>query len=713
MHGAATPLRWVFGKPGPFSGDGTIVICADTTSGYRSPHRAPGIGLAILLLLCTTGSFRADEAPPPIIGLTGVAAVTVTRDGKVWVASRGEGDGTGAILGVTNGRSVPLATGLKDPRALVFHGQWFFVAERDQVLKIDRDGKAEVFVNAAAFPAPLQSLGALVVDSQGGPKGGTLFVCDAGDGKGHGGAVYRITQGKVVSLLLDKNKLAGLHTPTGLATDGVGFLLLLDGGSGELHRIKVADGSTEKIAHGLAGCAGLAWDPFGRLFIGDPQGSRLLVVARPGDKPVTMVDKLAVAAGFCVSATGDQVLIPNPKTGSLATVPVVLPDRHVDMRPLAIATEAAFPNLQWSGWKGETDDGKVDQLRPVLLTHAGDGSNRVFVATEQGVVHCFPNDRQAAMTTVFLDISDRVRFNERNSDAGFLGLVFHPQFKKNGEFFVYYTTKNAVTTNVLSRFKVRQDDPQRADPDSEEELLRFTKAEIYHNGGTLCFGPDGYLYVATGDGGPQGDTRDNGQNLNTLLAKVLRIDVNRKADGKNYGIPTDNPFVGRQDARPEVWAYGLRVIWRMAFDRATGMLWAADVGQDLYEEINIIERGGNYGWNRREGLHPFGPKGKGAGKEFIDPIWEYRHDLGTCIIGGSVYRGPRLPELQGYYVYADYTTSRLWAQRYDAKKGRVVENRTLTDRRNAIWSFGEDEQGEVYLLCRSVDGRSVFRFAKE
>ncbi len=385
----------------------------------------------------------------------------------------------------------------------------------------------------------------------------------------------------------------------------------------------------------------------------------------------------------------------------------------IDLAPLAIETEVAFPKLQWTGWKGEIDDGRLDALRPVLLTHAGDGSNRVFVATEQGIVHSFPNDQQATKTTIFLDIRERVRFNEKNNDAGFIGLVFHPQYKKNGEFFVFYTSKNPVPTNILSRFKVSKDDPNRADPNSEEELLRFTKAEIYHNGGTLCFGPDGYLYVATGDGGPQGDPRDNGQNLNTLLAKILRIDVNQRAAGKNYGIPKDNPFVGRADARPEVWAYGLRVVWRMAFDRETGLLWAADVGQDRYEEINIIKRGGNYGWNRREGLHPHGPKGQGPSKEFIDPIWEYRHDLGACIIGGCVYRGQRLPELQGYYVYADYTNSQIWALRYDSEKGRVVENRTIKNRGNPIWSFGEDEQGEVYLLCRSVDGRGIFRFAKE
>ncbi len=196
------------------------------------------------------------------------------------------------------------------------------------------------------------------------------------------------------------------------------------------------------------------------------------------------------------------------------------------------------------------------------------------------------------------------------------------------------------------------------------------------------------------------DPHDNGQNLNLLFGKILRIDVDHKADGQAYAIPPDNPFVGRSDARPEIWAYGLRNVWRMAFDRATGQLWAADVGEALYEEIDLIQRGGNYGWNRREGLHPFGAKGQGAGKEFIDPIWEYRHDVGACIIGGCVYRGRRLPELAGYYLYADYTNGKLWALRYDPSQRRVVENRPIKDSHRAILSFGEDQQGDVYLLTR-------------
>jgi glucose/arabinose dehydrogenase len=369
--------------------------------------------------------------------------------------------------------------------------------------------------------------------------------------------------------------------------------------------------------------------------------------------------------------------------------------------------------LQWAGWKGEDDRGRSTPLRPLVLTHAGDGSNRVFVATQHGVIHSFPNDQKAKTTTVFLDIQDRVTYTDNTNEEGFLGLAFHPKFKENGECFVFYTTKKAKLTNILSRFRLRKDDPTRADPASEEEIMRFTKPFWNHDGGTLCFGHDGYLYLTHGDGGMANDPFENGQNLKSLLGKIHRIDVDHKDDRKNYAIPKDNPFTGRDDGtRPEIWAYGLRNVWRMAFDRGTGQLWAADVGQNLYEEINLIKKGGNYGWNRREGLHPFGAKGTGPKPEFIEPIWEYHHDIGKSITGGHVYRGPRLPELTGHYIYGDYVSGKNWALKHDEAKGRVVANRPIKDRTLPIFSFGEDEKGEVYLLTPTISGQGIYWFAK-
>ncbi|HEV2970617.1 MAG TPA: PQQ-dependent sugar dehydrogenase [Pirellulales bacterium] len=654
----------------------------------------------------------AEDLPQPVlVGLKNPSAAAVSGGGKIYVAVKATSDEDvkGAIVLIENDKAVPFAEGLNEIRALAAHQKWFFAAERQRIQRIDGNGKADVYVETKAFPIEPRSLGALVVD----PQSGIIYVCDAGDGQGKGAAIYRISPQRQVSLVLDAKKLSSLQTPSGLVMDGASHLILLDAGSGDLHRIKLADSSTERLAQGLAGCEGLVWDRFGRLVIGDPKARRLLIIPRPGDNPIPMVSGIATGSGMCLSPTGKQVLVPDPETGTLTGVPIVVPGADLDQRPLAIETELAFPDLQWTGWTGVTDNGKPNPLRPILLTNAGDGSDRVFVPTQQGVVHVFPNDQTAKRTKIFLDLSDRVVFNEQTQDEGFLGLAFHPNFKQNGEFFVFYTTKKAKLTNVLSRFKVSKDDPTRADPNSEEELIRFVKPSWNHDGGTVCFGPDGYLYVTHGDGGFQMDPYDNGQNLQSLMSKVLRIDVDHRDDGKNYAIPKDNPFVGRSDARPEIWAYGFRCIWRMAFDNATGALWAADVGQDLYEEIDLIQRGGNFGWNRREGLHPFGPKGKGASKEFIDPIWEYRHDAGVCIIGGCVYRGKRLPELQGYYVYADYSNGKLFALRYDPKLGRVVENRTIKDRRRATWSFGEDERGEVYLLSAAPDGRGIFRYATE
>ena len=363
---------------------------------------------------------------------------------------------------------------------------------------------------------------------------------------------------------------------------------------------------------------------------------------------------------------------------------------------LNVSTERAFENLIFD--------------RPIVVTHANDGSNRLFIAEQEGIIKVIPNDQDVEEADVFLDIDKRVVYKDNQNEEGLLGFAFHPNYKQNGEFFVYYTTADAEHTSVISRFKVSKDDPNTADPDSEEEIMRIPQPFWNHNGGTIVFGPDGFLYIGLGDGGLANDPQGHGQNLLTLLGSILRIDVDRKADGNNYAIPKDNPFIntrvpaGRrgetQPARPEIFAYGLRNVWRMAFDRETGKLWAGDVGQNLWEEINIIEKGGNYGWNVREATHWFYPLGNDAKRDdMIDPIWEYHHDIGKSITGGNVYRGKRVPELVGKYVYADYVTGRFWALEYDDNSGKAVANYSLVSPEPPlpVMSFGEDEEGDVYF----------------
>ncbi len=292
---------------------------------------------------------------------------------------------------------------------------------------------------------------------------------------------------------------------------------------------------------------------------------------------------------------------------------------EVDTRPLPLVVENALPEIQWTGRDFGEDSGKEQAIRPILLTHAGDNSGRLFVPTQQGVIHLLGQGTKTKKTDVFLDISSLVAYDDKSDEEGFLGLAFHPKFADNGQFFVYYTNKAKKHQNVIARYRVSKTDPKRADPDSQEILLTFDKPFWNHDGGTIVFGPDGYLYVAVGDGGLANDPYKNGQKMTTLLGKMLRIDVDHRGEKTPYAVPADNPFAGRSDARGEIWAYGLRNVWRMAFDRATGLLWAADVGQDAWEEIDLIEKGGNYGWNIREGLHPFVRKGGSPPAKDVSP----------------------------------------------------------------------------------------------
>lgn len=384
----------------------------------------------------------------------------------------------------------------------------------------------------------------------------------------------------------------------------------------------------------------------------------------------------------------------------------------VNETPLPFTVAPAFPNIEWADWEPVNDKGIAVPLRPVLLTHAGDGTNRIFVGTQHGVIHVFPNKPDVKQTKVFLDIQKLVNYNDNKNEEGLLGLAFHPDYKKNGEFFVYYTRKPGLLS-VISRFKVSKDDPNRADPASEEVLLTIKQPMWNHNGGTLAFGHDGYLYIGMGDGGGANDMFKNSRKMNTFHSKILRIDVNTKSESKPYGIPKDNPFVGDTKAYPEIYCFGIRNVWRLSFDRKTGQGWFADVGQDLYEEINLLEKGADYGWNLREAFHPFGASGVAANDKMVEPIWEYHHKIGKSITGGHVYRGKALPELDGKYFYADYVSAKIWALTYDFDKKRVVANQEITNRGLPIMSFGEDEDGELYLLTFSAQGQGIDRIVRK
>jgi glucose/arabinose dehydrogenase len=661
------------------------------------------------LLLLGEGAALAGQLPKPMLtGLKNPQSVAVGADGRVYFSEIGapDKDGDGRILVVDHtGKAQPFATGLDGPKGIVSWQKSLFVADKKRVWRIDDQGKAQIFAAKEAFPTEPQSLCDIAVDET-----GILYVSDSGDLKGNGGAIYRIDHRGRVKAVADSRSIPSLKMPKGLLLDGLSHLLVLDFGSGELLRVRISDGSGLVVAEGLEGGTGLAWDWFGQLFITSGSQGKVWGIARPGQKPVLIASGFESAADPCLDPTGKSILIPDTKSGTLTALPATVPGNEVDASPIALAPVPAFPQLNWTGWQAVTEQGKAAELRPIFLTHAGDGSQRNFVIIQQGTIHVFPNDPNAQKTKIFLDIRDRVLYSDNENEQGLLGMAFHPNYKNNGEFFVFYSVRKPKLTNVLSRFRVSKEDPDKADPNSEEELLRLSRPFWNHDGGTICFGPDGHLYVVVGDGGAANDPFKNGQNLKTLLGKILRIDVNGRDGGKKYGIPKDNPFVDTPGHAPEIWAYGVRNPWRIAFDRKTGWLWAGDVGQNLYEEIDIITKGGNYGWNIREGFHPFSVNGVGPRKDLQEPIWEYHHDVGKSITGGTVYRGKKLPELEGHYVYGDYVSSRIWALKYDDGKRRVVANRPLAKANVPIFSFGEDERGELYLLGPSVSGQGIFRF---
>ena len=360
---------------------------------------------------------------------------------------------------------------------------------------------------------------------------------------------------------------------------------------------------------------------------------------------------------------------------------VAIPSPVVPTLP-AFVVERAFPNL--------------DFRRLTNLVQPDDGRDLVFATEQEGLVRVFPNRQDAGEARVFLDISERV--SEANNEEGLLGLAFDPAYADNGRLYVYYSA-GGPRRSVVSRFTVRDDDPLRADPASELVITEIAQPFGNHNGGQIAFGPDGYLYVALGDGGSGGDPLGNGQDRGTLLGSILRIDVSRSAPGETYQVPDDNPFAGEPDVRPEIWAHGLRNPWRFSFD-VSGRLWLADVGQNQWEEIDVIEREGNYGWNCMEGLHRF-QWGASCDEDALRaPVWEYTRSGGNCsVTGGFVYRGEATPSLVGAYVYGDFCSGRIWSLRVSGDS--VTEHVLLVESGLSITSFGEDLEGNLYILSRN------------
>ena len=328
-------------------------------------------------------------------------------------------------------------------------------------------------------------------------------------------------------------------------------------------------------------------------------------------------------------------------------------------------------------------------VRPVYAGHAGDGSGRLFVIEKQGRIRIVADGQLAPQP--FLDIAAII--DSGPNERGLLGLAFHPNYASNGRFFVNYTDLGGDT--VVAEYRVA-DDPDRADPASAQVLLTQEQPYRNHNGGMLAFGPDGMLYVALGDGGWAGDPQGRGQRLDTLLGKLLRLDVS--APGV-YRVPPDNPFVGESIARDEIWAYGLRNPWRFSFDRANGDLYIADVGQNSFEEIDFAPAsspgGENYGWRVMEGLSCFEPGRDCNSPRFTPPIAVYGRDGGCSVTGGYVYRGAAYPALVGAYVFGDYCSGKLWTLRRDA--GGAWRMTLQGEVAVQITSFGEDEAGEIYI----------------
>ena len=389
--------------------------------------------------------------------------------------------------------------------------------------------------------------------------------------------------------------------------------------------------------------------------------------------------------------TGAVALTPPPRVAWRASTVTPSPS------PTALhASPSVMPDQRWAAAPATTGSPKLgieltvvaQHLEgPVHVTNAGDSTDRLFVVEKPGRIRVVAGGR--LLPTPFLDIVTSVA--PTGWAEGLFSVAFSPHYRTNGFFYVYYTDRTGKA--VIARYSVSSD-PQRADTTAATTVLTLDARDETHNGGQLAFGPDGYLYIGTGDGSTGGTHTGSAQNLRSLHGKLLRLDVEGT---QPYAVPPDNPFMGRPDARPEVWAFGLRNPWRFAFDRLTGDLYIGDVGQHEREEIDLLparsQGGQNFGWHVLEGRRCVDSSGSCAGQALVPPVTEYGHDLGCAVTGGYRYRGRQSPALRDMYLFADYCSGRIWALTPDDGWRRTELART----ERQIGSFGEDEQGELYI----------------
>ncbi len=335
--------------------------------------------------------------------------------------------------------------------------------------------------------------------------------------------------------------------------------------------------------------------------------------------------------------------------------------------------------------------------KPLFFTTLPDNPNRAYVLGQDGQIFTFLMADQVKTTQVALALGSRTR---SGGEEGLLGLALHPNFAKNRKLYLQFTAGDMPRRNIIAEYTANADGTV-IDAQSRRELLTIVQPYSNHNGGMLAFGPDNMLYISLGDGGAAHDPHNHGQRLDSLLGKILRIDVDKKDNDLQYAIPKDNPFIGTPDARPEIWAYGIRNAWRFSFDSQTGELWAGDVGQNEWEEVSIIVKGGNYGWRILEGTRDHRPKDPKPTVQLIPPVYEYRHSgsnkdfVGQCVTGGYVYRGKAIPDLTGAYIFGDFAGGQIWGlRRIPGQPPKVW----LIARAATISSFGQDAEGEIYVV---------------